>query len=178
MEKDIPSGFCFIIDDDIIYPKNYVKRMIRKIEKYKRRTIVCVHGCILKNKFESYPKSRQAFNYYSELKEDTKIDIVGAGTIAYHTDTLKLSMDDFETTGMSDIWISIKLRALKIKPVCISRKNNWLNQTDYKQEMSLWKDLKNDNSFQTNAIRNKFIRKRDIFQYLYSRYSKYKQLLS
>jgi hypothetical protein len=34
-----------------------------------------------------------------------QVNILGTGTIAFHTDTIKLSIDDFKLPNMADIWL-------------------------------------------------------------------------
>src|SRR5688572_28962914 len=42
----VEDGYHFQVDDDIIYPSDYVSRCIDKIEQYGRRAVVGYHGAI------------------------------------------------------------------------------------------------------------------------------------
>ncbi|WP_422824221.1 glycosyltransferase [Xenorhabdus thailandensis] len=41
------TGYLFTLDDDLIYPPDYIEKLIEKIEKYERNVFICVHGNII-----------------------------------------------------------------------------------------------------------------------------------
>jgi len=122
------KGYYFTIDDDIIYPQDYVVKMIEAVERYDRKAIVCVHADNVKQPFKNYydPNSRDCFLFRSAMREDTVIDFPGTGTMAFHTDTIKFSMHDFQWPFMSDIWMGIIARRNNVPVIAVKRQANWL----------------------------------------------------
>jgi len=120
------EGYCFALDDDIIYPPDYVKTMIEKIEAYKRKAIVCVHGSIIRYPFVSYYMNRICLPFTKQLQEDVRVDVGSSGTQAYHTDTIRFYLNDFPTANMDDIYLTIKAARNKVPIICIQREGEWL----------------------------------------------------
>ena len=48
MSAHLSNAYAFSVDDDIVYPPDYVRRMVTKIEEYRRQAIVGVH-CVKLN---------------------------------------------------------------------------------------------------------------------------------
>jgi hypothetical protein len=119
--------YFFSIDDDIIYPANYAERMIGKIKSYDEKALICVHGNVLpRRKLESYFAEKKCLQYHYFFAEDQKVDVPGTGTLAFRSNLLKLSLDDFPLDKMSDIWIFKKAFEKKIDVISIEREKNWL----------------------------------------------------
>jgi hypothetical protein len=118
--------YAFTIDDDIIYPHDYVASLISKIEKYNRQCCVGVHGVILNHNVNNYYKNRKCIHYRSMHNHDTGVHILGTGTLAFHTSTIKPYFSDFHAPNMADIWFAILAQKNKVGMRCVSRKAQWL----------------------------------------------------
>ncbi len=123
---DKVKGYYLTIDDDIIYPDDYCVKMIDAVERYNRKSIITVHGNKIKQPFTDFYKDRDCFRHKESLASDTVVDFPGTGTVAFHTDTLKFSVEDFEHPYMSDIWLGLIARQRKIPVIAIARQQNWL----------------------------------------------------
>ena len=69
------NGYILTIDDDLIYPLDYVDSMVRKIDYYQREALICVHGNIL-------PKQKLA-SYYILLFDELKILIAASNFLRF-----------------------------------------------------------------------------------------------
>lgn len=125
--QDNIDCYFFSIDDDIIYPANYVKKMVQKIEYYNQKSLICVHGNILPNrKLNSYFAEKKCIQYHYKLEHDTKVDVPGTGTLAFRSNLLNLELGDFPLNRMSDIWTYKKAYQYGIDVISISRPEKWL----------------------------------------------------
>lgn len=83
-------GFHVICDDDIIYPPDYTETLIAKVEAYGRKAVVGVHAA---NLMEIIPESgnhrKEVLRFQEPESEDRAVNLLGTGTIAYHSDTVK-----------------------------------------------------------------------------------------
>jgi hypothetical protein len=120
------AGYYFTVDDDILYPTDYVTKMIEAIERYDRKAIITVHGNNIKHPFINYYKSMEPVLFRSELRQDTSVDFPGTGTMAFHTDTMKFSIKDFELPYMSDLWLGLLAKQNKVPVIAIQRDRGWL----------------------------------------------------
>jgi len=123
------SGYFFTLDDDIFYPHDYVKRMVSQIEVYKRRALLGVYAESFKGKditnfYNSAQKKKYALN--AALEKDAPVHIIGTGTLAYHTDAIRLKLSVFKTIGGVDAWLAIAAQQMKVPMITIARPINWL----------------------------------------------------
>jgi glycosyltransferase involved in cell wall biosynthesis len=122
----VPEGYHFTVDDDIIYPPDYVQKSILTIEKYDRRVAVGVHGVNLADPLVRYTQGRWSAHFRRALPRDELVQMLGTGTLAYHTSTLKVDFDQFLTTGVADLWFAIQARRKGVGLLAQQRPANWL----------------------------------------------------
>ncbi len=141
-EVENTEGYYISIDDDILYPRDYVSTLIRKIEFYKREAIVSFHGCTLVEPINNYYKDKKLHHCLRELKKDQVVHIGGTGVMGFHTDTLKVKWDDFKHPNMADIWIGKLAQEQKIPMIAASHPNGWikLNRRVRQQDTIYWKE--------------------------------------
>lgn len=122
-----PDGYFFTVDDDIEYPGDYCEHLVRAIEKYDRKAVVGVHGVILANPFVRYfSADRKVFSFKHALVQDARVNLLGTGTVAFHSNVLRPRVDQFETTGMADVWMALLAKERSIPMVSVERKIGWL----------------------------------------------------
>lgn len=152
------DGYFFTLDDDLVYPLNYVSTMIEKINQYNRKSFICVHG----NKLPDYPlKSyyydKKGVHFTKELIADLVVDVPGTGTLAFHSSLYSVCMNDFKKANMSDIWLYAVAKEEKIPVVSIERKKYWLYSSiqgeDTKSIYSRFKDNDIDITNLVNSIK-------------------------
>ena len=120
------NGYIFTVDDDLIYPPDYVSTMINKIEQYNRKCCVGVHGVILNTPMVNYYKSRKCFHYKMAQAQDIGVHVLGTGTLAYHSDTIQVCKEHFSSPNMADIWFAILAQKKKVGLKCVARPAGWI----------------------------------------------------
>jgi hypothetical protein len=150
----ILHGYHFTIDDDIIYPPDYVQRVTLKIEQYDRQAIVGCHGVNLANPIVQFMKGREVIHFKQASTEDRFVNLLGTGTIAYHINTIKLSRDDFREPGMADLWFAVAAKRQRIPMVAIERPAGWLKPIIEADETSLYRAATNNDGVQTAIAAN------------------------
>jgi hypothetical protein len=121
-------GYHLLCDDDLEYPGDYASQLINRIERYRRKAIVGVHGVTFpeSGKIVSYYKSRKVSHFARPQRRDNPVHLLGTGCLAYHTDTIKLKPEDFEIPNMADIWMGLACQRQQVPVVCIARVGDWL----------------------------------------------------
>lgn len=99
-------GYFFSCDDDLVYPPDYVEKMIKGILRYE--CIVTLHG----RSFYNLP----VLNYYSsatvklrclgDVDRDQMVHVGGTGVMAFDTERFKLRYSDFMAPNMADVWLA------------------------------------------------------------------------
>lgn len=122
----LKSCYFFSLDDDIEYPDDYVDKMIACLKKYDNMVGVAVHGSIFPGRVQWYFERYSLYSFVRGLKTDKFVTLIGSGTLAFHTDTLKAKFSDFCGDVMVDLRFSILAREQRVPLVCIARPKRWL----------------------------------------------------
>lgn len=143
--------YYFSCDDDLFYPKNYIQSRIDHIEKYDRKAIVWTHWVIVPwNKIQTYYGNCIRYTYKSFLPTDNFVNVLGTGTVAFHKDTIKLSLKDFPKPNMADIRLGIKAQKWSVPMLCLKHNGDEIQTMN--TNGSIWEDKHNDDSDITNIV--------------------------
>lgn len=121
----IEPEYFFTMDDDIIYPAQYVKKTITNIRKF--GMIITYHGRILKGLGLKYYYDHRSFKCLSGQRQDKKIDVAGTGVTAFDTRYFHpkgLAFD--KNQRMSDIIFSLEAAKQGKLIGCCSREYGWI----------------------------------------------------
>jgi len=152
------KGYHLTIDDDLIYPKDYVKKCVEAVEMYGRKSLISFHGRkFIKKPAVSYYRSAEIKIgcLYSQPK-DERIDVPGTGVMAYHTDTIQFAIKDFEASNMADIWAAKKAKALNVPIMAIKHKFGWIKHAEINKADTIYANCNGNDGFQTEVL-NSFI---------------------
>lgn len=119
-----------VCDDDIIYPADYVPKMVAALAKYDNRAVVGLHGILLKQPTPAYYNEafRHVRRYIHENTRDYQVHVLGTGAVLYDARVLKARKRDFQYRNMADIWLTELAQAQRIPMICIERPRNWVVQ--------------------------------------------------
>lgn len=119
--------YYLTLDDDIIFPENYVKTLKNGIDKYK--CIVAFHGRVLISDSTYYfdKKKNLIFNYLNDVPQDVNVDVGGTGVMGFHTDYF--NPKEILTSPyrrMSDLVFSYEAKKARKKIICLKHPSKWL----------------------------------------------------
>lgn len=148
------EGYLLALDDDLFYPKDYIKVMVEKIDCYQRSAFICVHGNIVPKKIlRSYYQEKKGVHYMRKLDNDMHVDVPGTGTIAFHSNIYQVNLNDFKYPNMTDIWIFKIARERNIPVISIERKDKWVMPLIFHQDdESIYAKFVKDDSLPTKII--------------------------
>jgi len=151
------NGYYFTIDDDIIYPNDYAYKMIQAIDRHQKKVIMGVHGSIINaQRMYNYYKDRSLTHYRNQLLQERGVHIIGTGTAAFHTSTIKVKLTDFPQPNMADIWFALLAQKQRIPMILIPRPLHWLKDVPEALQMeSIYSKSKGKKhgAYQTEIIR-------------------------
>lgn len=121
------TGYYGTADDDVIYPADYVAKMVEAMQKNGNNVLLTGHGRIMKPRpLKSYYKGHlRMFHLFRDLDAQQRCDIGSCCALFFHTDTLKVHYSDFALPNMTDIWISKAAHEQGVPIICIPHKGNW-----------------------------------------------------
>lgn len=149
------NGYVFTIDDDIIYPKDYVKTIVEYIDRFNKEKIITLHGKIIndnpKNYYRDYGVS---IHFKKEIKNIINIHIPGTGVMAFHSSKISFDFDSILSGEYVDLFIGLQSQEKKYPIIIIPHKSNWVkaNPKASGTDNLFFKNLRNHNT-QTNLLK-------------------------
>ncbi len=123
------EDYVLLIDDDIIYPKDYIEILKNEYLKYSHLdAIVGLHGVIYADLQDRNQKLRKVFNFTSSLYGPRVVNQLGTGTVFLKG----YQMPDLNYMKGSQQYVDVRfaryLYENKISLVCIPRQKEWLRE--------------------------------------------------
>ena len=144
------TGFVFYVDDDILYPKNYVEQTLWWFDRYQtQRCALGFHGCFYlafhQADLRRLPKllrtwvrgqdhlaqNRRTFSFDEKLDHPTVVDQLGTGTLAMRTENLPPFDYMRDSQKFVDVRLARWLFEKEITPICLPREGSWLQPIQY-----------------------------------------------
>jgi hypothetical protein len=148
LDKLRGDEYYFTLDDDIIYPDNYVEESKHFIETYK--CIISYHGRILKGLDLNYYRGHHFFHCTDKKDQTYKLDVCGTGVTAFDTRYFKpTNILNSEYKCMSDIVFSLEAAKQNKTIGLMTTQKDWIKpqmvvESIYRSEV---------NGSQTNQIK-------------------------
>lgn len=128
------DGYHFTVDDDILFPPDYVERMICEIERWQGKALVCAFGMRYKFPF-NHPLCGDTFQCWDETP-GAWIHSPGTGVCAYDATKFRVLKSDFAPDNSQDPRMGIVAQKQKAPVWCIPHAKGWL--------VDLWKEVEGD----------------------------------
>lgn len=148
---DYRNHYYFSLDDDLIYPTNYISTYIEKIDKH--RCLITSHGSDVTPNMSSYYRGKIGRSHcLHEAKEDFSVDVAGSGVTGFHTSYLKLKYDNFAEPNMADIWMSMQAHQQGVERIAISHRKGWITTCLSSKKETIYDKHRNRDSVQTMVV--------------------------
>ncbi|WP_376695207.1 glycosyltransferase [Wenzhouxiangella sp. EGI_FJ10305] len=155
-------GVQLICDDDLEYPPDYAERMTESLKRYDWQCVVGVHSALLRQPITDYyhQNQRRVWHFRNGLSADRFCHVLGTGTVAYHSEHVRISRHDFAYRNMADIWLARIAANRDIGLVGCARPHNWLRQLDtdghsiYEHSTGAIEACTNTGEIQTAILKN------------------------
>jgi hypothetical protein len=146
------ARYVFLIDDDIVYPQDYISTTIARFEalalfdcvggyhgslyqKPRLRNYLRRPGLLFNYKFKVAAIRSGGFYFENALNVATVVDQIGTGTAILRGK----DMPPFEYMRTSQMYVDVRLARWiferGIMPVCLPRAANWLGAIDYDESI-------------------------------------------
>jgi len=125
------DGYIFTVDDDIVYPSDYVEKSIAKIEEYKRECVFSWHGRLTRLPITVYRSAKDMIkncSFQQNVDEDTECHIIGTGVMFFHASTIipKYDFMEMKHTNVSDIHFAQSMDMRGIRTIVAAHNRGWL----------------------------------------------------
>lgn len=128
--------YYFTMDDDLIYPHDYVEKTIEAIKTY--GTIITYHGRILLGTKRDYYRGHKSFHCLGDQRGNHKIDVCGTGVTAFDTRYFHpKGLANHEHQKMSDIIFSLEAAKQEKSIGCIAHKQGWIKDMKHEETIHM-----------------------------------------
>ncbi len=119
---------CIVLtlDDDFIYPDNYVSTYVALLDRFGGKCVVTTHGSIFPSRVDWYYERTKAYAAMHAVHKIKMCSLAGSGTMGFDQKTLHLDPETFMSEVMVDLRISILARAQGLPIWVVPRPLKWL----------------------------------------------------
>lgn len=151
--SDKVNGYYLTIDDDILYPRGYVSKIIEGIDSRNKEVPVGMHGEIFKNQINHWTRDRLGtYHFAMEVKKDAPACVIGTGCMGYHTEGVSVKPEDFRIPNMADVWFT-RICVEQRKPrIVLSHPQGWLKIIPIPHNDTLWGKTVNEELQNPNGV--------------------------
>lgn len=119
---EAPDDAIFLgVDDDLIYPADYVTTILRGLRAYPN-SIVSFHGWRMNEKGDTYAEN---FRCLENVWDDEQVHVAGTGVCAFRLSTIRPTLDMFESIN-ADVWLSLRAQERGIPRVALAHPSYWI----------------------------------------------------
>lgn len=153
--KLFPLGFIsrslvFLVDDDFIYPPDYVTRYRAIFAAFGGRCCVATYGGVLPPRPRWYFERCRTFDAQKALDHLHLASLAGSGAFAFHQDRLTVRFADVPREPMVDLFLSMSALDQGLPIWCAPRPAGWLRHVGGD---GLWENYRARLTHHTDAVR-------------------------
>jgi hypothetical protein len=142
-----------MVDDDIIYPPDYVNRLVNVLQQLEGKAIVGVHGRIFTPPHQSYARHTHCIHFAHQLGQACHVHELGTGTCAFISSNFGVDPREWGRSDMDDIDVAIEAQRRGLPRIAVARAAGWLKACAEPQPDSLWARTLIDDSEQSRRMR-------------------------
>ena len=151
------SGYILTVDDDINYPEDYVEKMIEYVEQFGKKALVGIHGATLPygppiTRWSYYRDMRRTHGFTEKHSSFCFVNVLGTGTLAFHSDLGIPNVDDMDTKRMVDLHVAVWAQKQGTPMVACLRAKNWLTEFEDAGDNRIWQQANTDRELQNQMI--------------------------
>ncbi|HJQ92335.1 MAG TPA: glycosyltransferase family A protein [Acidimicrobiia bacterium] len=120
------SRYYATVDDDILYPKDYLAHLVDILNAAEQRAAVGVHGALYPTPVVDLFEPRYLLHFKDPLPYAMPVHLLGTGTVLFDQSEWKLDPDEFGTPGMADIWFGVAAARRESSMFAVPRVANWI----------------------------------------------------
>lgn len=141
-QNDLPD-YYLTVDDDLIYPRNYVKNVVKAIEQF--NTIVTYHGRKLTGTNRDYYKGHVYFSCLQEVDDNVRVDVPGTGCTGFRVrDFNPYYLADDPQLYMSDLLFAREAAKQQKKITILKHPKTYFKYQDIPKDLTIYERFKDN----------------------------------
>lgn len=114
------QGYHFICSDRFIYPNNYVEKLRKKIDFYEKKVVLGCGAYLINQSFVTFDESATHLPETESRESDTEVELLKDSSLAFHSDTIKVSRHHFYQPQLSSLWFSLMAKEKSVPMICVA----------------------------------------------------------
>ncbi|MBB6485080.1 FkbM family methyltransferase [Rhizobium lusitanum] len=126
--EQVEDAVYITCDDDIVYPDDFVARMIGELAQARGLAAVGVRGTIMLQSSRGYypHDERVVVELERALMRRRRVHVVGTNASAFHSSMVKMKLSDFQDSKTADACFAEYLHGEGIPAYIVPRRERWL----------------------------------------------------
>jgi hypothetical protein len=104
MVGKVEDGYYIGWDDDLICLPGTIDYLISGVDRY--NGLVSLHGRTYLPPVTDFRRWAGAYRCLNTVSEDVPVNLIGSGCCCFHTDRLDITLSDFHSKNMADVYLS------------------------------------------------------------------------
>lgn len=150
------SRYYATVDDDLIYPHDYLQRLVACVNEAGQRAAVGVHGALYPSPIVELFDPRYLIHFADPTPHVMPVHLLGTGTTLFDQSDWKLDPSEFGRPGMADVWFAAAAAKRDAGLFVTRRIRNWVSEFDERSKDAtgaLFYEGLLDNSEQVKVLR-------------------------
>lgn len=164
---DVRSELVATVDDDIVYPADYVRTLAAERRARSKPVVVGAHGGLLKEDalrervtkqgfFGGYYESTIGYSGFGRVNESVGVHILGTGTTLFAVSEVKEMLfplnKTFRSHNMADLWVALAMQERKVPMIVTAHQDRWLQVVNGTQDDSIFARFHKSDEAQTRTV--------------------------
>jgi hypothetical protein len=141
------------VDDDFLYPSDFVARLKAGLAAENGHAIVGYHASILERPLLRYHRNRRVLHYSARVPTKREVDVLGTGAVMFSSAALHFDVRAWPWVNMVDLGLAIEAASAGLPLICLSRRRNFIRVLEQEQADSIFLAMQRDDSRQTDLAR-------------------------
>lgn len=123
------------VDDDLVYPRDYVSQTVAALKDYGGGAVVGWHGFTINQDGDRV----DTYRCLGAVDERVQVDVIGTGVVGFYSDALNLTLRDFPTPNAAMFWVAAKAEALGVPRIVLPHPERWF-PAYVEHQQTMWSD--------------------------------------
>lgn len=114
------------VDDDLLYPPDYVETLVEALDDSGELTAVGAHGALYPSPIVELFEPRILLHFSDPLPYVMPVQLLGTGTLLFDQHRWQLDPSELGEPGMADVWFAAAAARRRARLFAIERTRDWI----------------------------------------------------
>ena len=138
-ERRRGAHFYLSVDDDMLYPNDYVANIVQSTRDRRQLAVVSYHGVSFRPNQTPTLQNRIVHSACSDVLHEYEVPVLGTGVMCIPIVHLRISLSDLAFGNMIDPQIAAIARSRSVRQICLPHRKGYIKAiVGYPKTSSVW----------------------------------------